>query len=339
MWRGSWANRTNENAVVLYALPAMTTRVLTSPRMFRGLAWAACLLWLPAAPALERVAVADVTLEAAGETVFADAMRVALVRITGRRSAAEDPAFAALVRDARQFVQLYLPAGAGSPARVTFDALALSQALRALGQPLWSEARPILLGVVMSAPAGADPQAVRQALERSAAERGVPLRLRSANGVGLSASGEITADVALAAARRAGADMALVAEVDGNEWQWTLFDGLSATTFSGGVTVGLESAADLLALSSQAATSRPVASVSVRIRGLGSLREVAEAERGLAALPGAGTVDLVEISAGEGVFEVAMAGGEAGLTEALSRVNRFRPESRRGPVPIYRLER
>lgn len=317
----------------------MSTRDLSFPRMCRGLAWAACLLWLPSAAALERVAVADVTVEATSEAVFADAMRVALVRITGRRSAADDPAFAALLRDARQYVQLYLPAGSDSPARVSFDAEALIQAVRALGQPLWSEMRPIVLGVVLSAPAGADAQAVRQRLERAAAERGVPLRLRPASSVGLSAVTELTADLALAAARRAGADAALVAEADGADWQWTLFDGASATVFAGGVTAGVESAADLLALSSQAATSRPVTSASIRIRGLASLRDVSDAERVLAALPGAGTVSIVEIGSGEAVFRLDMAGGDAGLDDALSRSSRLRAESRRAPLPTYRWER
>lgn len=329
----------NENAVLLYALPAMSTRDLSFPRMCRGLAWAACLLWLPSAVALERVAVADVTVEANGETVFTEAMRVALVRVTGRRSAADDPIFASLLRDARQYVQLYLPAAADSPARVSFDAAALTQAVRALGQPLWSEMRPVVLGVVLSAPAGADAQAVRQALERGAAERGLPLRLRSASSVGLAANAEISADLALAAARRAGADLALVAEADGAEWQWTLFDGASATAFSGGITVGVESAADLLALSSQAATSRPVTSTSIRIRGLGSLRDVSEAERALAVLPGAGSVSLVEIGSGEAVFRIDMPGGDGGLADALAQSSRLRLESRRASLPTYRWER
>lgn len=288
------------------------------------------------ASALERVAVGEVVVEAAGDDLFPEAMRIALVRITGRRSAADDPVFEPLRRDARRFVQLYLPAAGSSPARVTFDSAALTGAVKALGQPVWGEWRPVVLAVVLSAPLGADPQAVRLALERSAAERGLPLRLSAASAVGLAGLAELTPDLALAAARRVGADAALVAESDGSDWQWTLFEGTGSTAFSGGATAGIEAAVDWFALSDQASNSRPVESLQVRIVGIGSLKDYTAVERALALLPGAGRVDPLELEGSAAVFKLEVSGGAAGLAEALGRSGRFTRETVRGPVPVFR---
>lgn len=294
------------------------------------------MLGAPVAWALERVPVGEVVVEAEGEEFFLEAMRVALVRVTGRRSAADDPLFEPLRRDARRFVQLFLPASASGQARVTFDSVALTAAVKALGQPVWSEWRPVVLGVVLSAPAGADPQAVRSALERSANERGLPLRLGTAASVGLTKADELSPDAALSAARRVGADAVLVAEADGSDWQWTLFEGSGSTVFSGGTTVGVEGAADGFAASDQASTSRPVEGVQVRITGMGSLKDYTAVERALALLPGAGRVDPLELDASSVLFRVEVSGGAAGLAEALSRSGRFTRESSRSSQPIYR---
>jgi hypothetical protein len=217
------------------------------------LAGVALLLCAASVPAAQPAAIGEVTVQSTGEAGFAEAMRIVLVRLTGRRAAATDPALAPLVRDARRYVQIVRPATGSSAPRITLDAAAIERSLLALEQPLWARERPVVLGVIATAPAGADAAATRTALENAALERGLPLRLMSASSAGLTAGSAVDASAALAAARRAGADVALLGEADGAEWQWTLFDGVAPAVFTGGVTAGIEGAADTLAIGAQAA--------------------------------------------------------------------------------------
>jgi len=68
-------------------------------------------------------------------------MKIVLVRVTGRRSAADDPALAPLVGNARRYVQQYR----GTPDNqvwVSFDGPAIERWLTQNGQPLWGHERP-----------------------------------------------------------------------------------------------------------------------------------------------------------------------------------------------------
>lgn len=293
----------------------------------------------PWASASQSVSIGEVEVESSGEAAFQEAMRVALVRLSGRRSAADDPVFEALVRDARRYVQIVRPAANGMPARITLDTAAIERAMQGLRQAVWSLERPLVLGVVTTAPAGADPAKVREALERAASERGLPLRLSAAASVGLVSGRAVGPEVAIDAARRSGADVALIGEADGAEWQWTLFDGATATVFQGGPTAGVEGAADTLALNSLATVSRPLSETELRVGGVLSLKDYAEVRRMLIALPVVKSAELVAAEGDGAVFRVEVAGGAAGLAEALAAQPRLRRESGRDGLPRYRFGR
>lgn len=280
-------------------------------------------LMFPAAraPAAQPVAVGEVDVAANGDEAFAEAMRTALVRVTGRRSAATDPVFAPLVANARRYVQVFRPASGGNPARVTFDAAAVERAVSALGQTVWARSRPMVLGVVTRPPSDADPVAVRAALESAALARGLPLRLASSAAAGLAGKDPVPAADALAAARAQGADATLVGTVDGAEWQWTLFEGASATVFQGGVAAGIEGAADLFAAGAPA-DAGPHSSVTVDVQGVSTLAESVRVQRLLEGLPGARRVVLVASDAGGLRFRLDMPRGPDGVVGALS----LRPE-------------
>ncbi|MFM7395690.1 MAG: DUF2066 domain-containing protein [Gammaproteobacteria bacterium] len=307
--------------------------------------WAAILALMlvasvsPWASASQSVSIGEVEVESSGEAAFQEAMRVALVRLSGRRSAADDPVFEALVRDARRYVQIVRPAANGMPARITLDTAAIERAMQGLRQAVWSLERPLVLGVVTTAPAGADPAKVREALERAASERGLPLRLSAAASVGLVSGRAVGPEVAIDAARRSGADVALIGEADGAEWQWTLFDGATATVFQGGPTAGVEGAADTLALNSLATVSRPLSETELRVGGVLSLKDYAEVRRMLIALPVVKSAELVAAEGDGAVFRVEVAGGAAGLAEALAAQPRLRRESGRDGLPRYRFGR
>lgn len=291
-----------------------------------GCALAVCVLLTRLALATQPVAVGDVVVESTGEAAYAEAMRVAIVRVTGRRSAVADPVFAPLLQDARRYVQIVRPATAGAPARITLDGAAIERAVAQLGQPVWPRERPLVLGVITSAPQGADAALTRAQLERAAEARGLPLRLAAAASVGLAASVQATPEAALLAARRAGADVALLGEADGEDWQWTLFDGATVTVFHGEVTAGIEGTADTLALGSQAAAAQPFVSSEFRILGVRGLKDYAELAKLLESQPAIRSAELIAADT-EGVwFRVEVAGGKAGLVEALASQPRLKRE-------------
>src|SRR5579864_3093060 len=65
-----------------------------------------------------------------------DAMREALVRATGRRESASDPAFAPLIAQAADYVKSY-GTGSRGETRVIFDGAALERAIAAAGRSVW----------------------------------------------------------------------------------------------------------------------------------------------------------------------------------------------------------
>jgi hypothetical protein len=196
-----------------------------------------------------------------------------------------------------------------------------------------------VLGVVTSAPAGAEAAQVRAELERAATERGLPLRLSSAAALGWTVGRKVTPEAALEAARRSGADAALVGDAEGAEWLWTLFDGVTATVFQGGSTAGVEGAADVMALNSFAAIAQPVAEIEIRIGGVLTLKDYAEVRRILIALSAVKSAELVAAEGDGALFRIEVAGGVAGLAEALASQPRLRSESTRDSIPRYRFGR
>jgi hypothetical protein len=332
-----------KNGVILYATSRMTTEFSSFSQCL--LRWAAAVLLTVAvtlssvASASQVVAIGEVEVEATGEAAYKEAMRITLVRLTGRRSAVDDPVFEPLIREARRYVQIVRPPTSGSAARITLDAVAIERAMQGLDQPVWSRERPLVLGVVTAAPSGADPAQVRASLERAASERGLPLRLSPATSVGLVPGRTVSAEAALDAARRGGAEMALIGEADGTEWQWTLFDGSTATVFQGSVTVGIEGAADVLALNSLAAVAQPVLETELRVGGVLSLKDYAEVRRMLIALPNVKSAELVAAEGEGALYRIEVAGGAAGLVEALASQPRLRREPGRELPLRYRYGR
>ena len=270
----------------------------------------------PRAVAAQAVAVGDVTTDIGGDAAFAEGMRTVLVRLTGRRQAATDPVFAPLVSGARRYVQVYRPPSGSAPARITFDVAAVERAVVALGQTTWTRTRPVVLGIIIQPPAGADPGKVRAELEAAASERGLPLKLSSASSAGLPAQAQVAAPEAIAAARRLGADALLLGTVDGPDWQWTLFEGGAMTVFTGGPAAGVEGAADHFALG-VAAASGPGSAAELEVEGIGSLADLVRVQRLLESLPGARNTTVVALGGPRTRFRVEIPRGSEGLAEAL----------------------
>jgi len=142
-----------------------------------------------AARALNRAEIYQATVpvanqsEAARPAAFAAALRIVLVRVTGRRTADEDPVLAPLINNAARYVQQYR-AAPDNQLWVAFDGAAIERWLTENGQPLWGRERPatfIWLAVQSGAQAGTvvtadDTSELKMALDSAASVRGVPLR-------------------------------------------------------------------------------------------------------------------------------------------------------------------
>src|SRR3982750_2385861 len=75
-------------------------------------------------------------------------LRQVLVRATGARDAANDPALAGILANAPQYVIATRPAATGSATTLVFDAAALERDITAAGRALWPSERPLLLIVL-----------------------------------------------------------------------------------------------------------------------------------------------------------------------------------------------
>jgi len=204
----------------------------------------------PAAWALRPVRVYEVDLEARSATAVQSAMRQALVRATGRRESADDPALAGVIADAPKYVKSYASGPRGEP-QVVFDAAAVGRAIDTAGRSVWDRDRPFTLVVLYPPPGRSDADAARVELERTATERGLPISVIPLTVVD-GGGNALGADALLQSAQRYGADQVLVGRADAaglaaGQLQWTLYTRAQNESWTGPLSAGIDRAVDLLA--------------------------------------------------------------------------------------------
>jgi hypothetical protein len=266
------------------------------------------------------VRVYEVDVAERSGTALQEAMREVLVRATGRREAADDPALAAVVADAPKYLKAYTTGPRGQ-LQVVFDGEAVQQAITAAGRSVWDGDRPFTL-VVLDPPRNrAQADAARAELERTAAARGlpislIPLPLLDSTGKPLSA------DALLDAAQRFGGDELLVGRGEGDApdapLQWTLYARGSSESWSGPLGAGIDHTVDHL-VPQQAGTALLAESEArIEIDGVHTLTDYAAVGRLLQATPGVRRANLLEADKGSVTFAVLVRGGAAGLEQALA---------------------
>ena len=272
------------------------------------------------------------------------ALRVVLVRATGERTAANDPALAGILAQAQQYVVGTRPASGGA-VTVIFDGAALERDINALGRTFWGVERPVLMVVLTGGPAAGAFESRRQvevALDSAGNRRGQPVNIVRPEAVGLPTPGEIPADVALAAAQRARADAVLVGYGDavptGGQWRWVLFASGVSETWNGSLEEGVHGAADVFARNAAVFAATPDLSVLVEIDGVPTLKEYAQTASLLAEAPGVRSVQLAEAAGTRSVFAVVTRGGTDALLATLGANARFeRIDPKAGGTIAFRL--
>jgi len=272
------------------------------------------------------------------------ALRLVLVRATGARDAANDPALANILAQAQQYVLLTRPATTGSGTTVVFDAAALERDITAAGRTVWASERPLLVIVLTGGPATGAFETRRQvegALDGAANRRGQPIRVARPEALNLPTSGDIAADAALAAAPRLGGDAVMIGYGDavpnGGVWRWVLAGPGMNESWSGTLEEGVHFAADLFARSAQAFAVLPEATVLVEIEGVPTLKEYARVSEILAGAAGVRSVQLAEAAGTHATFTVVARGGGDALQGSLATNGSFeRIDPQSGGAVAYR---
>jgi hypothetical protein len=273
------------------------------------------------------------------------ALRQVLVRATGARDAANDPALAGLLANASQYVLGTRPAGSGSSTQVLmFDGAALERDIMAAGRNVWLADRPVLLVILTGGPAAGAFENRRQvegALDSVSNRRGQPISIVRPEVYGLPTDGDIPADAALAAAQRTRADAVLVGYGDavpgGGAWRWSLNGPGISESWNGTLEEGIHGSADVLARNAAAYAALPEVAILVEVEGVPSLKEYARVAELLGAGSGVRGVQLVEAAGSRATFSVLTRGGVDVLQTALGgNTHLERAEPRAGGVLAFR---
>jgi hypothetical protein len=254
-----------------------------------------------------------------------DAMRRVLVRATGRREAATDPALAALVTDAPRYVQSQKK-GTSGDTQLVFDGAALEQAISTAGRSVWERERPFTLVVFYPPLSGAAGESARLELEKAAENRGLPITLApvpvvDANGV------ELPRDTVLQAAQRLGGDAVLVARGDSaalhGVWQWTLQTSFGSDSWTGALDAGVNGAVDNMARVQDSSASLAELATAVQVGGVSTLNDYAAVSRLLEGIPGTRRVSIAQADGGTVTFNVLVRGGSEAIDRALTGSTRL----------------
>jgi hypothetical protein len=155
----------------------MPCRETTAKSLVRqALLLAVCAMLPAAAWAARPVQVFQVDVAGQSVPALQQAMRDALVRATGRRASATDPAFGGLIADAPKYVQGY-DRGPRGELQVQFNPAAVDKAIAAADRSVWDPSRPFTLVVLYPQPDQSDQPADQAGLAQAAEQRGLPISI------------------------------------------------------------------------------------------------------------------------------------------------------------------
>jgi len=275
---------------------------------------------LPLGATARAVRVYEVDVAERSGSALQEAMRQALVRATGRREAADDPALAGIVAEAQKYVQSYTTGPRGE-SQVVFDAEAVQAAIAAAGRSVWDPDRPFTLVVLDPPRPRSAADAARAELERAAAARGLPISLIPLT-LTDSAGKPLGSDALLEAAQRFGGDALLVGRGDGSApegaLQWSLYGRGLSESWSGPLAAGIDHTVDHLVPPPTGAAALAESEARVQIDGVHTLTDYATVGRLLQATPGVRRANILAAEPTAVIFTVLVRGGAAGLEQALA---------------------
>ena len=264
------------------------------------------------------------------DEAFALALDQVLIKVTGQRGIAADPARRRAVGPPAPLVRQYQPVPGGQ-VRVSFDPAALRRRLDSANLPVWADERPLTVVILPPEPAAAGPaggpaaatppvRSSREVLLATAASRGLPVVLAPEPVAGAPVAGDPLSD-ADGTARAAGADLVLAgrpAPAGGPAMlRWTLAEGSDRSEWQGDVVEGAHGLADRLAARyATAASSGRV--LRLRIVGVGSFDAYGRLQGYLRSVGLIQSAELREVVGDQLVYEVAVRGDVGQLNDAFA---------------------
>jgi len=262
------------------------------------------------------------------DAAFVEALKTVLVRVSGQRDAAQR--VGAEVNDPRKYVQRF-GFTVDNVLEVGFDSASVDHLLSNAGLPIWGRERPatvVMFGVedgggALRWLAAETPAPERDAIEKVARERGLPLKWpvmdpqeraqASADSPGL-----------LQVADRYGANAVLLGRSRGGVVQWSLLSADGAAQASGGIEDGVHLAADAFARVF-AASASSLGSVIVEVGGISNLDAYAATLNYLEGMTLVRGVALEQVSGEKMRFRLAVRGDAATLRRAIALDRRLVP--------------
>lgn len=289
---------------------------------------------------------------------FSAALAQVIVRVTGDRASVRDPGVVELIARPDGYVQQFRPGVAGDTLWVSFDGQAVTNALRAAGQPIWGEERPSTLlwlaidqGSGRRGVLGADPDqddavmaALRKRVEETASARGLPLVLPLMDAQDRSALSFADLwggfDEAIeAASERYRADAVLAGRVslaEADRGRWTLYSGSAPMRWVADTEDSIQRTADhyagIFAVSTAGVTSR---TIRVRVHDVENVDGYARVLSHLESLTVVQAMAVERLDGDRLTLALNMAGSPSALDQALALGNVLRPieSTAGGPAP------
>jgi len=266
-------------------------------------------------------------VEGSRDAAFAAALNTVLIRVSGQRDAA---ARVGEVSDPRRYVQRF-GFTADNVLQVLFDSASVDQLLSKAGLPIWGRERPATVVMFGTEEGGgawrwiaADtPARERDAIEKIARERGLPLKWPAMDAQERTqASSESSGLMQIAA--RYEANAVLVGRARGGVVQWTLLSNEGAAQASGGLEDGIHLAADTFARVF-AASGSSLGSVIVEVAGISDLNAYAATLNYLEGMTLVRGVALEQVAGEKMRFRLAVRGDAATLRRAIALDHRLVP--------------
>jgi hypothetical protein len=277
--------------------------------------------------------------EAAQAVTFQAALKIVLVRVTGRRTADEDPALAPLIDNAGHYVQ-QCRRTADNQLSVAFDGGAIDRWLTQNDQPLWGRERPstVVWLAVQTGPqtgtviAAEDSSELKAAIDAAASLRGAPVLWPSAadlqrNHLDYADFASATPGALAELGRRMGGEGTLIGRANGATAaaavRWTYLYQDRSSEFSGAVADGVNRAADTYA--GLFAVSGTLAPVDIEVTDVTDLEDYALVQGYLESLTFISHVGVEALSGDTVRFRLTTRGGTEPLQHALSLSGRLQP--------------
>lgn len=244
---------------------------------------------------------------------FGAALRSAAVRASGRRDAGSNAVIAAAAADPARYVRQYSTT-ADHMLKVGFDAGAMDGLMQRARLPFWPVERPVtvVLLVVPSVAGGqravlaSDRVPERVEVERAALARGLPITWPQTTVDAQQVRGILAGGAAVAG--EWGAAALLAGAGTGASIGWVFAEGGRAARGDGGLQEGVDLAADALAARYAPDSSREVATIAVRVGGVGDLRAYARLVEYLESLSMVRAVAVTGLEDGTLSLEVTLRG-------------------------------